>query len=302
AGSSPDGTLNGVAKDAGIIAVNIFSSFSPEECDSDDPCVMSLTSDQISGLLYIYSLRSSYNIGAVNMSLGGGRYEDYCDEEDNYPSFLALDLLREAGIPTSIASGNETFCGNVSSPACISAGITVMASTRTDMEVKFSNWHSEVGDIFAPGQKIVSAVDSGDSDYEKWSGTSMAAPHVAGAMTLMRQVRPLDSPKEILSRLTERGKSITTPCPDSGSQNRLFVDNFHSTREKAEMLFSKLESQYPEILYPLPATTQVEDGYIYRHYSGKNVYLATYQENAFFVDEHGNIVELGSVEDLVYFL
>ncbi len=300
AGLSPDGNVTGVAKDAHIIAVNVFSGFSPEECDSPDPCVMAPTSDQLAALLYIYSLRNSYNIGAVNMSLGGGRYSEYCDDENNYPRYMAINLLKEANIPTVISSGNSTFCGYVGSPACISPAITVMASTRSDMEVKFSNWHPTMGNVFAPGQKILSAVGSGDKDYEKWNGTSMAAPHVAGAMTLMRQARPFDSPDILLSRLTERGASITTPCPDGGNQKRLFVDSFHSPREEADMLFNRLEREYPDILFPLPAPTQVSDGYIYRHYTGKNVYLAVYDGMAFFIDEQGNTVELGPVAQLLY--
>lgn len=300
AGLSPDGNVTGVAKDAHIIAVNIFSGHSPEECDMDDPCIMSNSSDIVAALLYIYSLRNSYKIGAVNMSLGGGRYSEYCDDKNNYPRYMAINLLKEASIPTVIASGNDTYCGYVNSPACISPAITVMASTRSDMEVKFSNWHPTMGNIFAPGQKILSAVGSGDEDYEKWNGTSMAAPHVAGAMTLMRQARPFDSPDALFSRLIEHGVSITTPCPDGGSQKRLFVDNFYSPREEADMLFNRLEREYPDILFPLPAPTQVSDGYIYRHYTGKNVYLAVHDGMAFFIDEQGNTVELGPVDHLAY--
>ena len=69
------GTLYGIAKDANIIAVQVFSKFS--DCytnPGDQPCVMSWSSDCLAGLNYIYSIRGSYSIAATNMSLGGSSY------------------------------------------------------------------------------------------------------------------------------------------------------------------------------------------------------------------------------------
>ena len=76
------GTVFGVAKDADIIAVQVFSRFTGiDECDGNTHCVQSYDSDQLKGLEYVYAIRGSYSIAAVNMSLGGGKYDSYCDGE-----------------------------------------------------------------------------------------------------------------------------------------------------------------------------------------------------------------------------
>lgn len=67
------GSLSGIAKGVNIIAVKIFSKFTAGDCDGS-PCIMCWNSDTIAGLEYVYSLRTSYNIAAVNLSLDGGRY------------------------------------------------------------------------------------------------------------------------------------------------------------------------------------------------------------------------------------
>jgi subtilisin family serine protease len=298
AGASPSYPIHGVAKDANIIAVNVFSKLEPSE--NCQYCDTAYDSDILAGLIYIYTLRNTYNIGAVNMSLGGGRYTEFCDDAENFPAFMAITLLKEVNIPTVISSGNSTFCGATGAPGCISSAITVMASTRTDMEVKFNNWSSTIGDIFAPGQKIMSAVGSGDTDYEAWSGTSMAAPHVAGAMTLMRQARPATPTDELLARLTALGPWIQTPCSDNGSKPRLYVDNFDlNDMEKAEVLFTQLEAAYPALLQPQPGVSQEQNGYIYRYYSGTNAYIATHEGHAFYLDPDGTLMDLGPLDDLL---
>jgi len=218
AGQKSDGTLFGVAKDADIIAVNVFSKFTADECGGS-PCVMSYDSDQVAALDYLYGLRATYNIGAGNMSLGGGRYSAYCD---NSPQKDAIDLLHGANIPTAIATGNDGYCGEIGSPACISTAIAVMATTKSDDEASFNNWHPTIGDIFAPGVSILSATGDSDTSYERWDGTSMATPHVAGALTLMRQHGPSDDPDAQLSKLM--GPDIISACEGGGIKPRLYMD------------------------------------------------------------------------------
>ncbi|PTN33787.1 S8 family serine peptidase [Desulfonatronum sp. SC1] len=224
AGKRPNNTLFGVARDAGIIAVNVFSRFTAAECGGN-PCVMSYSSDQIAGLDHVYGLRGTYNVGAANMSLGGGAYSTYCDSS---PQKSAIDRLRSARIPTAISTGNDGYCGWLGSPGCISTAIAVMASTKADVETLFNNWHATVADLFAPGQSIISSTGGSNTSYQSWSGTSMAAPHVAGALTLMRQYDPTAAVGSHLGRITELGPAIPTLCPSGGSKRRLYVDNFPS--------------------------------------------------------------------------
>ncbi len=69
-------TFSGVAKDADLIAVQIFSQFDTATCSGfglPSPCALSYSSDQLSGLDWVYSLRDTYNIAAANLSFGGGQ-------------------------------------------------------------------------------------------------------------------------------------------------------------------------------------------------------------------------------------
>ncbi len=219
-----NGTLFGVAKDADIIAVQVFSRFpaTRPECGGS-PCVMSYDSDSLKGLEYVYGLRSTYSIASVNMSLGGGAYSDFCDDEDADRK-TAIDNLRAVGIATVIATGNEYLCGQVSSPACVSTCISVGASNDSDVQASFSNWHPVMQRFFAPGVSINSSTGVSDTSYASWGGTSMATPHVAGAWAILRQADPAASVTDIYDDLTATGTLITTTCAGGGSVPRINID------------------------------------------------------------------------------
>ena len=215
AGKKPDGTLSGIAKDANIIAVNIFSKYNPTMQ------VTAYDSDIILGLGYVYSLRNTYKVGAVNMSLGGSTiYSSACD--DNIHK-AAIDNLAAAKIATCIATGNSEYCTGISAPCCISTAISVSAVTKGDQEAWYNNWGPGMVDFWAPGSSITSSVADSDTSYAAWNGTSMATPHVTGTWTLMRQRAPTESVPTIQARLTSGGVSIQTACPDGGYRPRISI-------------------------------------------------------------------------------
>ena len=220
--------LSGVGKDADIIAIQVFSRFTGEDycAPYPSPCVGSHTGDQIKGLEYVFSLRTTYKIAAVNMSLGGGEYSDQsiCDTE-NAEIKAAIDNLRDVGIATIVASGNDGYCDGISAPACVSSAIAVGATTDDDAQTKFSNWHSELLDLFAPGEEIYSSHPDSDSSFVSWPGTSMAAPHVAGAWALLRQKNAELSVSELLDAISNTGVEVTTICQgQSGTKPRVQID------------------------------------------------------------------------------
>lgn len=209
-------SLKGVAKDAGIITVQVFSRFAGlDECIDGNYCVKTWTSDQIKALEYIYSIRGSYSIAAVNMSLGGGVYSDEasCDI-DNFERKMAIDNLRSANIATIIASGNDGYCDGIAAPACISSAVAVGAVTDDNAEASFSNWHPDLMDLWAPGVNIYSSTGVSDNSYASWSGTSMAAPHVAGTWAILMDENPAATVDEILDSLSSTGEFVTTSAKD----------------------------------------------------------------------------------------
>ncbi len=196
--------FSGVAQDANIIAMQVFSRFT--SCGTGpSPCARSYTSDQIKALERVYQLRHTYNIAAVNMSLGGGSYAGPCDATHSAIK-AAIDNLRAAGIATVIATGNDGYTGSISGPACVSTAVSVGATTKADALASYSNSVSWLS-LLAPGSSIESSIKGGAMGY--MSGTSMATPHVAGAWAVLKSKKPTASVDEVLTALQASGVGVT---------------------------------------------------------------------------------------------
>lgn len=97
--------------------------------------------------------------------------------------------LTAAGVVTVFSAGNDNQDGAHHTPSSNLGLISVAASTPLDGRATFSN-HGIPTDVTAPGVAIRSTYNSSDTSYTDMQGTSMAGPHVAGAMAVLVSHRP----------------------------------------------------------------------------------------------------------------
>ena len=211
---------DGIAPGADIVSVMVQSDFySPYAVSQDNPSGYTVT-------LWNHDIYAAYNwmleiqdemkkegkpISILNLSLGGGKHGDYCDnEEDCAEEYEIIQELNAAGILPAAAAGNEFLDDAVASPGCLSNTLTVgaLADMDTPYIVCYSN-HNPVVDILAPGSNIWSSylVDPDGNpvtnSYGDMSGTSMATPVVSGALALIMEAFPGKTLEEYKTILVE---------------------------------------------------------------------------------------------------
>jgi subtilisin family serine protease len=165
-------------------------------------------SSVICGLDWVYARRSTIDV--VNLSLGGNGSETTCSDPADPLHGAICRVVNQAGIPVVVAAGNAGKDAATTVPATYDEVIAVSAfadsdgapggrgpsrcGTNDDTFATFSNFGADV-DIAAPGACIRST--SRGSGYEELSGTSMAAPHVTGAVSLYLAENPAATPSDV---------------------------------------------------------------------------------------------------------
>lgn len=192
------GTVHGVAKGVRLHGVKVLN------CSG---------SGTVAGVLagVDWVTANAVKPAVANLSLGGGA-DDTLD--------AAVRRSIASGVTYTIASGNSSANACSSSPARVTEAITVNATDRTDVRAAFSNW-GICTDLFAPGQDITSAWHTGDAATGTVSGTSMAAPHVAGAAALVLAARPDATPQAVRDALVGASTGNRVTDPGTGSPNLL---------------------------------------------------------------------------------
>lgn len=205
--SSPHGTnvsaiVAKVAPGADILALDVFTGGAAS------------STDIIAAIDWVIANQATYNIAALNMSLGSGLYSAECSTAFS----SAIANARAAGVVVVAATGNNGSINAIASPACDAGALSVGAvydasygglmfsacfesSSAADQVACFSNTTSFV-DILAPGAFITAG-------GQTMAGTSQAAPHVAGAVAVLRATDASATVDQLEDRLTANGVLIT---------------------------------------------------------------------------------------------
>jgi outer membrane protein assembly factor BamB/subtilisin family serine protease len=152
-----------------------------------------VTSDEITCINYAIA----HGAAIINASFGSTVYSQ--------SEFNAIQQAGKAGIIFAAAAGNDglsTDTGN-DYPAGYQLDniITIAATTNTDALASYSNYGSGSVDLAAPGDKILSTINTSDTATGTLSGTSMATPHVSGSLALLKAHFPNDTYRQLINRL-----------------------------------------------------------------------------------------------------
>lgn len=197
------GTTFGVAKGMTVHPVRVL------DCGGSG-----LTSGVIAGIDWVTVNHLSPAV--ANMSLGG-------------PISTALDQAVAnsvaSGVVYSVSAGNNNGNACNQSPAREPSAITTGATNKMDRRANFSNFGTCL-DIFGPGVAITAGWIGSPSATATISGTSMAAPHVAGVAGLYLEANPASTPAQVTAAILSNATLNKVTNPGAGSANRLLYMGF----------------------------------------------------------------------------
>jgi serine protease len=201
----------GTAFNAKVMPVRTLGTCGGSTSDIADAIIWS-SGGTVSG---VTTLTASQKAHVINMSLGGS---GSCGTTTQN----AINGAVSRGTTVVVAAGNSNANAANFTPASCANVINVASITSSGARSSFSNFGTSI-DVSAPGSGILSTLNSGSTtpgseSYASYSGTSMAAPHVAGTVALVQSRRlalglPLYTPAEVESLL----KSTAYPLPGACS-------------------------------------------------------------------------------------
>ncbi|MGW0519966.1 S8 family peptidase [Crossiella sp. NPDC003009] len=204
------GSKYGVAKKADLVAVRVLN------CQGSGQW-----SQIIAGIDWV--AKNAKKPAVANMSLGG--------TGSNAAMENAVKKAITAGVTFAIAGGNSGADACSFTPARVPEAITVGATQQNDARAVWngqsvaSNW-GRCLDIWAPGTATVSAIHTNDTGTSTKSGTSMATPHVAGAVALYLSGNQQATPQQVRDALVNNAVSDKLTDIKTGSPNKLLNISF----------------------------------------------------------------------------
>jgi subtilisin family serine protease len=219
--AAANGSINGVAIGASLIGIKVLNSAGNGDFD-----------DIYAGIEWCIANRIAYNISVISMSLGDcSTHNTYCNLHGsaahiNNATAYNLSVIVSAGNGNTGICNGLTVTNGPSAPACVENATAVGSITDLADSLYSSYQRGNLFELMAPGIGINSTVPNGSctfcasSGWRSLQGTSMAAPHVAGAFALFRQFFRLQkgripTPAEIKNILNSTGKQIN----DTGGTN-----------------------------------------------------------------------------------
>jgi len=199
------GSTYGVAKDVNLVAVRVL------DCDGSGTW-----SGIIAGVDWVTGDHDPGEPAVANMSLGGGA---------NSSVDTAVRSSIADGVVYTLSGGNTNISACDRSPGRVREALTVGATDKNDVRASWSNY-GECLDLFAPGVGITSAWTTDDTSIRTISGTSMAAPHVAGVAALHLAIVPTVTPKKVAYAVTSNATTGAVQSAGLGSPNLLLYSGF----------------------------------------------------------------------------
>lgn len=152
----------------------------------------------------------------VNISLGADVKTTRYNALDE-----AIQASIAAGVVYVLSAGNSAIDAAKVSPAHVAEAITVGAYNESGLWSQFSNFGS-VLDVLAPGENVLTMTPQNELGYT--SGTSLAAPYVAGAAALLLSQNPTLTPVQVRDRIVSSSRVTIAGVPSATTNNALFID------------------------------------------------------------------------------
>jgi hypothetical protein len=246
--ASQDETYRGVAPGAKIVMMKV--------CNSVGLC---RDSDVLSAIEWCTMNATKYNISVISISLGGGQFSSYCDNNINSQYASLINQAVGKNISVVIATGNTNAAfpnatAGIAAPACIANATRVSATSHSsDTIAGYAFRHQNFPDtLLAPGTSITSTGLRGG--FSSGSGTSFSAPHIAGAIALIQQYYQLVNNASLTPLQLKQVFNLTGKKIVDGSTGSTF------SRIDVNATINSLDTVAPQITFrePTPANGTIK--------------------------------------------